>query len=241
MSLADELVKLHEVQKLDTQIYQREQAIKALDTGETLKQHAIDIMKRSDAAAAALRKVETEQRDAELALKSVEEKKKQVHDKLYGGKITNPKELGDLEKDEQMLAGQVGAQEEVLLEIMDRAEAAKKLNTTLSAELDAAKRKWKVTVTHAQAETARLQKELAALRPERERAAAQVDKPLLRRYDEIRKTRAGVGLAVTANDLCPACHIKLSPQALIELRDEDELTVCENCGRMLAWQRKQGE
>jgi len=47
-------------------------------------------------------------------------------------------------------------------------------------------------VTHAQSETARLQKELAALRPERERLSVKVEKPLLRRYDEIRKQRAGV-------------------------------------------------
>jgi len=130
MSLTEELAKLHELQNVDYRIYQREQALKALNSGETLKQHAIEIMKRHDAAATTARKAETDQRDAELALKSLEDKKKAVHDKLYGGKVTNPKELGDLEKDEQMLAGQVGKQEEVLLGIMDRAEAAKKQEST---------------------------------------------------------------------------------------------------------------
>jgi len=237
VTLADELAQLHELQKVDYQIYQREQTLKSLDTGDALKQHAIDVMKRHDTSAAALRKLETEQRDAELALKSLEAKKKTVHDKLYSGRISNPKELGDLEKDEVMLAGQVGHQEEVLLELMDRVEAAQTQESALAEELDAAKRKWKETVTRAQAENARLQKELAALRPERDRQAAQVEKPLLRRYDEIRNTRDGVGMAVTGNDICPACHVKLTPHTLALLHEGEELTYCDNCGRILAWQK----
>jgi len=238
VTLADELAKLHEVQKVDYQIYQREQALKALDTGDALKQHAIEVMKRHDTAAAALQKIEAEQRDAELALKSLETKKAAVHQKLYGGKITNPKELGDLEKDEEMLAGQVGHQEDVLLELMDRTEAAQTQESALAEELEKAKRKWKDTVTHAQSEAARLQKELAVLRPERERLAALVEKPLLRRYDEIRKARNGIGLAVTASDICSVCHVKLTPQTILELREGEDLTFCDNCGRILAWQKQ---
>ncbi|MHB0939474.1 MAG: zinc ribbon domain-containing protein [Armatimonadota bacterium] len=239
MTLAEELAKLHEVQKVDYQIYQREQALKALDTGDALKLHAIEVMKRHDASAAALKKVEAEQRDAELALKTLEGKKAAVHQKLYSGKVTNPKELGDLEKDEEMLAGQVGHQEEVLLELMDRTEAAQTQESALAQELETAKRKWKDTVARSQSEAVRLQKELAGLRPERERLAAQVEKPLLRRYDEIRKSHNGIGLAVTANDICSVCHVKLTPQTVLELREGEDLTFCDNCGRMLAWQKQE--
>ncbi len=235
MALTDELAHLHELQQVDYQLYQREQALKALDSGEALKQHAIEVMKRHDQALAALRTLEAEQRDGELALQTLESKKKTVHDKLYSGKVTNPKELGDLEKDEEMLANQVGHQEEVLLELMDRVEVAGTHEAALNAALDTAKRKWKETVAHTQAETARLQREIAALRPERERLAARVDKPLLRRYDEIRKARAGIGMAATGNNLCPICHVTLTPQTLERLREGEELTFCDNCGRMLLW------
>lgn len=235
MALADELAQLHALQQVDYQLYQREQALKALDNGETLKQHAIEVLKRHDAAQAELRKLEAEQRDGELALKTLEGKKKVVHDKLYSGRVTNPKELGDLEKDEEMLGNQVGHQEEVLLEVMDRVEAAQTRESSLSSELDTAKRKWKDTVAHTQAETARLRKEMAELQPERERLAAKVDKMLLRRYEEIRKTHAGIGMAATGNDLCPVCHVKLTPQTMLTLREGEELTFCDNCGRILEW------
>lgn len=235
MILVEELQKLHELQKVDYQIYQRAVALKALDSGETLKQTAIALMKRHDAAAAEQQKREGDLRDRELELRTVEEKRKKVHDKLYSGKVTNPKELGDLQKDEVMLDTQIGTIEEAVLGLMDAAEEAKTVTTTLAGELAAAKRKWQETVAHTQAETARLQKEIAALRPERERLAAPVDKQLLRRYEDIMKTREGVGLAMTANDTCPACHMRLSTTTLLRLREGEELVNCESCGRILGW------
>lgn len=236
MILVDELAKLHEVQKVDYQIYQREQAIKALDSGEKQKQQAIELLKRHDATVAEHKRLNAELRKGELELKSVEEKRDEVHERLYSGRVTNPKELGDMQQEEEQLNEKIGIIEEPLLELMDRIEQITTVETTLAGELSAAKRRWKDTVTHTQAETARLQHEITALRPERERLAANVEKSLLRRYDDIRKNREGIGLAVTANDLCPACHIKLNARVLQSLRAGEELTLCENCGRILAWE-----
>ena len=236
MELVEELAKLHHVQQIDAQIYQREQAIKALDTGDRLKGQAIELMKRHDTAAAELRRADGAQKDAELTLKSIEEKRAVVHQRLYGGKVNNPKELGDLQKDEEMLDTQIAHQEETVLESMDQAERARAAESALATELDTAKRRWKETVTHTQAETARLQRELAALRPERDKLAALVDKMLLRRYDDIRQRKEGIGMAVTGTDICPICHVKLTPQTKDRLREREDLTFCDNCGRMLAWQ-----
>lgn len=236
MSLAEGLSKLHEVQKIDTQIYQREQTLKTLDSGEGLKQQAIELMKRHDLASAELRRLQGAQKNDELALKSVEEKRAAVHNKLYSGKVNNPKELSDLEKDEQMIDTQIGHHEESLLELMEQVEGAQAKESTLSAELEAGKRRWKETVARTQAETARLQREIAELRPVREQLAAQVEKPLLRRYDDIRTRKEGIGLAVTGNDTCPACHVKLTPQTRERLQEGEDLTFCDNCGRMLLWQ-----
>lgn len=234
MILVDELVKLHEVQKVDFQIYQREQAVKALDSGETQKQQAVAILKRHDVAQTDLQKLTAVLRDRELELKSLEQKKAKVHEKLFSGRVSNPKELGDLQKDEDMLGDQVGRVEEVVLELMDKVEGAKTVEATLAGELSAAKRRWKDIVIHTQQETARLQQEIAALRPERARLAALVEKPLLRRYDDLQQRHEGIGMAVTDNDMCPICHVKLTAHTQGRLREGEELTTCDNCGRILA-------
>ncbi len=88
MTLDDELAKLHRVQKIDTQIYQREQAIKVLDSGELHKQKAIGLMQQYDAAKEKLQKAEATLRNRELELKTLEQKRAVVHEKLYSGRVT---------------------------------------------------------------------------------------------------------------------------------------------------------
>lgn len=235
VSLHEELAKLRALQKIDTQIYQREQTLKALDSGEALKQNAIALLKRHDAAVATLHKVEGEQKDRDLELKGLEAKKKAVHEKLYSGRINNPKELENLEKDENMIAHQISSVEDALLELMEAVESATKDEAEVGRALAIAKRKWQETVARTKAETERLTKEIAALRPQRASQAATItDRLLLRRYDEIRQHRDGIGLAATDSGICSACHIKLTPQFIDALVEGVEVVLCENCGRILA-------
>jgi predicted nucleic acid-binding Zn-ribbon protein len=238
VALIDELTQLYEVQKIDAQIYQREQTLKALPDGEAEKKAAIELLKRHDAAVAQLQKDEAAQRNRELELKSIEQKRAAVHEKLYSGRITNPKELGDLQKDEEMLDAQIGKLEESVLELMEQAEASRTHEATIGRELARAKRAWQDTVARTKAETARLQQELAALRPQRTEAATPVDKTLLRRYDDIRQRREGVGMALTHGESCSACHIKINNEEILRLREGIELTNCGNCGRILLWQQE---
>lgn len=233
MELACELDKLHEVQKLDYQLYQREQAIKALDNGEIQKQAAISLLKQLDVASEKRQQLHTTLRAHELALKSVEDKRDSVHEKLYSGRIHNPKELGDLQLDENSLNAHISDLEGPLLEIMEQFEGATQIENELTEKLNVAKKRWKATVLHTQQETARLSGEIADLRPLRDEKAQLVDKTLLRRYDDIRSRREGVGMAITASDNCPGCHIKLTPRLILLLQEQVELALCENCGRIL--------
>lgn len=234
MSLFDELAKLRDLQKIDTKIYQREMAMKALDSGETLKAEAVALLKRHDAAESVMRKAEATQRDQELAVKSLEEKRKAVNDKLYGGRVTNPKELENLQKDEEMIRHQISTLEDSLLEAMDAAETARAEEAQLGAALAKAKRAWQETVARTKAETERLTKEIAELKPGRDQLAATIEKPLLRRYDEIRTHTEGIGLAATDSGICAACHVTLNRDITDKIIEGVEIVLCESCGRILA-------
>ncbi len=235
MALREDLLQLHELQKVDYQLYLREQALKGLDSGESLKALAVAVFKRFEIAQAEERKAEGAQRDRELELKGVEDKRAQVHEKLYSGRITNPKELGDLQKEEELLDEHIGHLEEAVLALMEVSEAAQAKMAALTAELESAKRRWKELVARTQAETTRLQAEIAVLKPERARLAVLVESSLLRHYDDIRSRRQGIGLAVTGNESCPPCQVRLPPHTLARMKGSEELTHCDNCGRILLW------
>ena len=120
------------------------------------------------------------------------------------------------------------------MEAMDAAETARAEEARLGEALAKAKRRWQETVARTKAETERLTKEIGALKPERDRLAADIPKPLLRRYDDIRQHREGIGLAATSSGICSACHIKLSPDAIERMIEGVDIILCVNCGRILA-------
>lgn len=52
-------------------------------------------------------------------------------------------------------------------------------------------------------------------------------------YLKISKKKNGVVLSVVNDDFCSMCHMRIRPQVLNELREENDIILCENCGRIL--------
>ena len=78
---------------------------------------------------------------------------------------------------------------------------------------------------------------LAEARTERAALAAQVPPAQLGSYDRILRARSGLAIAqvlVPAN-ICAGCRMAIRPQAIQELRAQDQLLTCESCGRYLYW------
>ncbi len=62
----------------------------------------------------------------------------------------------------------------------------------------------------------------------------------LERYERIRKSKGGVAVVkVNEGNVCGGCNMALTKQQIIEVASAD-IVVCENCGRMLCADEKQG-
>ena len=90
----------------------------------------------------------------------------------------------------------------------------------------------------------KMQKELEALvvesdsglqEVEKERARIQTEIPgeFLARYQRIAAVRDGIAVTKVVNHSCEACHVRLRPQLLAELRTNRQIILCENCNRIL--------
>jgi len=90
------------------------------------------------------------------------------------------------------------------------------------------------------AEQAVLDAEIAEANKRVKRLRAELEPRLLKTFEQIRNKRAGV--AVTRIDMvgpqtaaCSACHVRLRPQLLSDLRLSKETVFCESCKRILYW------
>jgi predicted nucleic acid-binding Zn-ribbon protein len=52
-------------------------------------------------------------------------------------------------------------------------------------------------------------------------------------YLKIYGKKNGIALSPVKDDFCSMCHMRIRPQMLNELKEENEIITCENCGRIL--------
>ena len=227
------LTPLYALQQIDLALARTAKAKAALDDG-TAKSAQVEVLKqRFQQSDGLLHEATVEMKDSELNLKTVEAKQKSYQEKLYGGKVSNPKELDSMEKEIEMLGRQKDKLEERMLELMDiieeRRTASAKARALLDkyeADLATIQEKFKHD-SHALAVKA---KQLAAYR---EPAVALVDPVMLKRYDSMRAKHGGVVLSKVTEDGCSACNTAMSSGMVRSLKADVEMQTCENCSRIL--------
>lgn len=77
------------------------------------------------------------------------------------------------------------------------------------------------------------ERELEQLRTEMGQLENSLPAGFLERYRRIAAVRGGIALAAVSNSSCEACHVRLRPQLVAEIRTNREIIVCENCNRIL--------
>jgi predicted nucleic acid-binding Zn-ribbon protein len=77
--------------------------------------------------------------------------------------------------------------------------------------------------------------ELTAAREKQAAAEQTVEPDVLARYRRILKSKKDVAIVPIRGGACGGCHMKLTSQTVISARGGENLTSCENCGRLVYW------
>jgi hypothetical protein len=73
----------------------------------------------------------------------------------------------------------------------------------------------------------------AELLKKKEELLPQIPGDQIRLYDSIFAKRDGIALSPVRDEFCTMCHMRVRPQMLNELIEENKIILCENCGRIL--------
>ena len=180
-------------------------------------------------------KAQGEQKDAELRLQSLEEKRSEVEMKLYSGGITASRELEDMNKQLDMLERQRSDIEELALRSMDTSAVTLKNAQKAEAKLTALAEKYKKVRAAYKQEVAKVNAEIAKIEKERATLTGNITPAILAQYNTIRGKRKGIGVAMMGKDgACGACHTKLSSNLRDDILSGKNALTCEHCGRLLA-------
>lgn len=74
---------------------------------------------------------------------------------------------------------------------------------------------------------------IADLKTERESLVAPIDSTVLSLYERLMKSKGDAAVVLTEGGICKGCHVKLVSGTLQSLKAGEEITQCEQCGRIL--------
>ena len=228
-----ELRRLWALHEVDAEILDLKRRATRLDAGfaEAAKLKELEA-KDADAGEKA-RALIAEQLDTELKQSGYGEKVKKFEKQLFGGSVTNPREVDALQKEISMLKRQRDGLDDRLLELMDAVPPAQKLVDGLNAEIADAKEALNQKRRIAVVEKGNIEAAYRAAVAKREEAKKLVPAALLNRYEAIVKRYEGVGMAeVVKGRSCGGCGTLL-PARTLQGALEGSVITCESCHRIL--------
>lgn len=168
----------------------------------------------------------------ELELKTLDERRKSAA--AAGLRADSAKEASQFQNQELQFATRVQELEEDTMPLLTELETLDGDIETLQGELAELQ---PVLTELSEAEETRIDEldtRIGSLNGERESLAKEIDRQLLRQYEQVRKARRGVGLVpVVSNQQCGGCNVKLPIHVVQKARKGAAVTRCPSCGRIL--------
>lgn len=186
-------------------------------------------------AEAELEQSQIRQRDYDLESQSLAARIQDTEKRLMSGEVSNPKELESLQASLDALRRQRAKVDDSAVEAMLKSEELSTQVNDFQATFAHAESEWKSDQSDLVQEGQKLKKQFVLLKQQRETLAGKVDPSLMTRYEQLRKRKNGVAVALLRDDTCGACHMQVPRGVISNVRGgmTGELGTCTSCGRIL--------
>ena len=224
---------LFRLQQVDSQIDQIQARMKTIQ--QTLE-NDVELRAANEQFTAAEARYKEAERDLKLSESEVEKQRikiEQTEASLYGGRVHNPKELQDLQKDAASLKRYLDTLEERELEAMLTVESAEKELESARAGLMTVQANLKEQNLDLTRESESLRKDLERLSSERQAVVTDIANHALSTYEQLRRQKRGIAITTITDSSCEACGTTLTASQLQSARSTSQLFHCPTCGRIL--------
>ncbi len=184
-------------------------------------------------AQTALSKSRARMQDLDLDVASLAEKIKADEQRLYSGRVGNPKELTGLQEEVASLKRRREKKEEELIEAMVAVEEAEAGLADAHAILTQTGETWKTGQGDLIDEQAGLQARLEQLVEQRTSLVVAIGPEDLATYERLRQRKGGRAVVIIANSICQGCRMSPPTSQLQQAQMGRDLVFCNNCGRIL--------
>ncbi len=225
--------QLYQLQLVDSEWDEKSHRLTEVEAGLGVTGDVIRARESVTEMEARLGGLRTEMRNLELEVASVKAKLRQNQDRLYSGRVRNPKELSSLQEEAAALGRRISELEDRQLELMigieeDEAELSERQARQRQIEAT-----WQEDQASLQAEKGQLEQRLVELEENRGALRRRIGPADLALYDDLRRTLAGIAVVLLKRGICQTCGVDVPTGVAREVERGEGVHYCPVCSRLL--------
>lgn len=223
--------QLYQLQEVDLEIEANAQALEQITNRLGENKGVVATRDKLAQERQRLEELKKQQHTLEWEADDLTTKLKDAEGKLYSGRVTNPKELTNLQHEAKGLKANRSQLEDKILGIMEQVELTSARIPGISSELKTLEDDSNAQQQELNREMEQLKTLLSDLGQKRQLLLAGIDPQLMEVYSDL-KAQKGAAVARVEQGICRGCQISLSAAELQWVRGS-ELVRCSSCGRIL--------
>ena len=231
-ALKEQLAKLMDLQKID--LAQEELRLdvekrreKVNSDSDLLEDLGKTLAKQSERLADTKKLIDSKKSELQEAEKGF------AHANTKLNAVTNSRDYAALEREVETfkkMTAQLETEIEQLQKAMDEAD---EILAKQQAEYDALNAEIEKNRKEVDEAAAAIEDRVNAYKAQAAELAKTIQPQVLARYRFIRSKRTGAAIVSASGGTCTGCHMKLQPQAYIQLQRQNSLECCQNCQRII--------
>jgi predicted nucleic acid-binding Zn-ribbon protein len=225
--------QLYRLQLVDSEWDEKSSRLSEVEDGLGETNDLVRARQAVHEAEGGLKKLRSEMRALELDVAAVRAKLQKNQDRLYSGRVRNPKELSSLQEEAEALRRRISELEDEELELLIAAEEEEAELAERQARLGQIEATWRQEQAALQAEKAGLEQRLAELGEERVRMRTHIGAADLAEYDDLRARYGGVGMALLRGGVCQMCGVDVPTGVARAVERGEGMHYCPVCNRLL--------
>jgi uncharacterized protein len=225
--------KLFELQKVADNLYAAQKRI--FDIDQTLKNN-----KDLHAATLAFEQAKKDKTLKEMHVKQKAEEETQLQNKiefsestLYGGKVKNPKELQDLQKELSGFKKRSKQLENEHLELIVALEEATSVFNQKENDLKEVNEKLEALSKELSIEKTELERKIKVHNQEYVVTSSDLPADIKKIFEDLFRTKKGKAVSAIDDGSCSICGITIRESQIQQIKSSNQIVYCPTCGRML--------